>query len=72
MLQYQANAFGYKKDFYDTIGFRAVVGSIVSLFFYFPLSLKKDLSVFRSGGLITVILLIYIAIVMLAELPLYI
>ena len=52
--------------------FRAVVGSVVSLFFYFPLSLKKDLSVFRSGGLITVILLIYIAIVMLAELPLYI
>jgi amino acid permease len=59
------------KTFIMSMGFRAIVGVPASLLFYFPLSMKRDLSAFRYGGVVTVLALLYCACVMVIEQPFY-
>ena len=71
LIQYVAINFGADEEFSQTMAFRAMVGIPTTIFFYFPLSLKTDMSAFQYGGLASIVALFYVALVMMIELPFY-
>ena len=71
LIGYVANAFGLDAAFVNTMEFRAIVGVPAALLFYFPLSMKRDMSAFAYGGVASVIALLYVALIMVIEMPWY-
>ena len=71
LVQYMAISFGGDPAFVNTMKFRAIVSIPATALFYFPLSMKRDMSAFAYGGIASIVALFYVALVMVVEAPFY-
>jgi len=71
LVQFIAESFEADPKFTNTMQFRAVVGVPCTLVLFFPISMKKDMSAFAYFGIASVIALVYVALLMVIEMPFY-
>jgi len=71
LVQYVAESFQADTTFTNSMKFRALIGIPATIFLYFPLSMKRDMSAFAYGGVASVIALLYVALIMVIEMPFY-
>ena len=71
MLAYIVNAFGVSQDYTDTYKFRAIANIPLDLALVIPLSIMRNISSLAFVSLLTVLALIYCALLLLVEAPWY-
>lgn len=71
MVAYMCNQFGLAQSYTDTMKFRAMVNIPLDALIVIPLSAMRDMSSLAFLSLLTVLALVYVAILLLVELPWY-
>lgn len=71
MVAYIANQFGYGFEKTNTMTFRALVNIPLDVLIVVPLSAMRDMSSLAFISLLTVLALVYCAVLLLVELPWY-